>query len=92
MATIDKNVIKLDNIEEEEKQLECERVEKKHESSIIQEKLIREGNLLTVEQLEELRMGKCQLDERLKDLQNELKNLYDLIPLGLAGNILSEVV
>lgn len=92
MATIDKISIKLDDIEEEEKQLEAEKVEKKHESSIIQEKLIREGNLLTVEQLEELRMGKYRLDERLKDLQNELKNLYDLIPLGLAGNILSEVV
>lgn len=91
IAEIEKIQVKLDDISEQERFLDQEKVEKKHEASTIQEKLIREGNLLTIEQLEELRVSRNALDDRLKDLQLDLKNLYDLIPLGLAGGILSDV-
>lgn len=53
--------------------------------------MIREGNLLTLEQLEELRISRDALDDKLKNLQLDLKNLYDLIPLGLVGGVLSDV-
>lgn len=91
IAEIEKIQVKLDDISDQERLLDQEKVEKKHEASTIQEKLIREGNLLTIEQLEELRVSRNALDDKLKDLQLNLKNLYDLIPLGLAGGILSEV-
>lgn len=91
IAEIDKIQVQLDAISEEESQLDQEKVEKKHESTSIQEKLIREGNLLTLEELEVMRNSRDLLEERLKNLQAELKDLYDLIPLGLAGGILSEV-
>lgn len=91
IAKIDGIAVKLEDLEEQEKNLEADKVEKKHESGVIQEKLIREGNLLTIEQLEELRSNRTILDERLKELQNELKGLYDLIPFSLAGNLLSDV-
>lgn len=91
IAEIEKIQVKLDDISDQERSLDQEKVEKKHEASTIQEKLIREGNLLTIEQLEELRISRNALDDKLKSLQLDLKNLYDLIPLGLAGGILSDV-
>jgi DNA sulfur modification protein DndD len=72
-------------------ELQIEQNDKRYESNQIQEKLIREGSQMTVEQVIELRAEKEKLGEKVKAIQNELKELYDLIPFALAGSTLSEL-
>ncbi|NJO03105.1 MAG: DNA sulfur modification protein DndD, partial [Bacteroidia bacterium] len=46
---------------------------------------------MTVEQLNELRQERANLEAKLEQLQERLKDFYDLIPLGLAGELLTDV-
>ncbi|WP_375584804.1 AAA family ATPase [Cyclobacterium xiamenense] len=67
------------------------KAEYKHESDQIQRTLIREGNYMSVDQVNELKDQEEALDKRIGDLQNELKQLFDLIPFGLAGETMIEI-
>ncbi|KYG81659.1 DNA sulfur modification protein DndD [Roseivirga ehrenbergii] len=62
------------------------------EATQIQEKLIREGNQMTAQQLEELRGKAATLESKLKILQDELKSSYDVIPFAIAGDKLLSVL
>ncbi len=66
-------------------------MEKAIESQNIQRKLIQEGNQMTLEQLNILKEEETTLNTKLTELQNSLKELFDLIPFGLAGETLMEV-
>lgn len=55
----------------------------------IQEKLIREGDLMSVEKLNELKAKKEQYQKNAEEAQDGLKDLYNFIPFGLAGNVVS---
>ncbi len=68
-----------------------EKVEKNSESNDIQIKLVQEGNQITLEELEELKAEERGLSVTLNDLLGDLKDLYDLIPFGLAGETMMEV-
>ncbi|PIV17295.1 MAG: DNA sulfur modification protein DndD, partial [Flavobacteriales bacterium CG03_land_8_20_14_0_80_35_15] len=57
----------------------------------IQRKLIQEGNQMTLEQLNKLKEEEAILNNKLTQLQDDLKDLFDLIPFGLAGETLMEV-
>ena len=46
---------------------------------------------MTLEQLNELKLEEGKLNEKINNLQNDLKDLFDLIPFGLAGESLMEV-
>ena len=72
--------------------LKDERVELRFESDEIQKKLIRFGNLITLEELEALRSSGATLETRLSDVQAELGKSYDLVPFAIAASKLSEVV
>ena len=63
----------------------------RYDCNELQEKLIREGDLMSVERLAELKkeQERCQLD--VSDAQEGLKELYNYIPFGLAGNMVSIV-
>lgn len=61
----------------------------KYECNELQEKLIREGDLMSIEKLNELKEKQEQLKNEVSDAQEGLKDLYNYIPFGLAGNILS---
>lgn len=61
------------------------RNEKNKESRDIQEKLIKAGSLITVEELQKYRDQEDQLTKRQNELQNELKDSYDIIPFAIAG-------
>lgn len=61
------------------------RNEKNKDSRDIQEKLIRAGSLISVEELQRLRDQEDVLTKRQNDLQNELKDSYDIIPFAIAG-------
>lgn len=72
-------------------QLKDERAERRFESEEIQKKLIRFGNLITIEELEALRSNGASLESRLSDVQSELGKSYDLVPFAIAASKLSEV-
>jgi len=61
------------------------RNEKSKESRDIQEKLIKAGSLITVEELQIFREQEDELTKKQNDLQNELKDSYDIIPFAIAG-------
>jgi DNA sulfur modification protein DndD len=61
------------------------RSEKNKESRDIQEKLIKAGSSITIEELQKIRELEDELTKRQNDLQNELKDSYDIIPFAIAG-------
>lgn len=81
---IEENHKKIDELREK-------RNEKNKDSRDIQEKLIKAGSLITVEELQRLRVQEDDLTKRQADLQNELKESYDIIPFAIAGEIFLEV-
>ncbi|MCY1479248.1 Chromosome partition protein Smc [compost metagenome] len=83
--------IGIDDVESQIQDLNQEKIEKQSESNEIQMKLIQEGNMMTLEQLNELKSEETTLNDRINNLQNDLKDLFDLIPFGLAGETLMEV-
>jgi DNA sulfur modification protein DndD len=83
--------ISIDETDNQIQELAQEKSEKQSESNEIQMKLIQEGNVMTVEQLNELKANEKELNDKISNLQNDLKELFDLIPFGLAGETLMNV-
>ncbi|UPT67624.1 MAG: AAA family ATPase [Sphingobacteriales bacterium JAD_PAG50586_3] len=82
------------HIRENQKQIEDLRErksEKSKESRDIQEKLIKSGSLITVEELVEIRKQEEELTTKLNQLNNALKDSYDIIPFAIAGEKLLDV-
>lgn len=65
---------------------------KKYDLNKIQEKLIREGNLISIEELNELKTKHDNLTLKLENLQNELKSSYDFIPFAISGDLISDLL
>lgn len=63
----------------------------RYECNELQEKLIREGDLMSVERLAELKKEQERCQSEVSDAQEGLKDLYNYIPFGLAGNVVSTV-
>ncbi len=90
-TSLENKQLEIDEFEENIQTLNQEKVEKQSESNEIQMKLIQEGNLMTLEQLNELKSEKEGLESTINNLQEDLKDLFDLIPFGLAGETLMDV-
>jgi DNA sulfur modification protein DndD len=65
--------------------------EKNKDSRDIQEKLIKAGSLITVEELQKLRQQEDELSEKQNELQSNLKDSFDIIPFAITGEKLLEV-
>jgi DNA sulfur modification protein DndD len=91
IADIDKTQIEIEEIEKSIQKINDEKLEKVNASNDIQLKLIQEGNQMTLEQLNKLKEDESSLNNKLSLLQDNLKELFDLIPFGLAGETLMEV-
>jgi DNA sulfur modification protein DndD len=91
IADIDKSQIEIEEIEKLIHKINDEKLEKANVSNDIQRKLIQEGNQMTLEQLNKLKEEESFLNSKLSLLQENLKELFDLIPFGLAGETLMEV-
>lgn len=91
IADIDKTQIEIEEIEKSIQKINDEKLEKANASNDIQRKLIQEGNQMTLEQLNKLKEDEDSLNNKLSQLQDDLKDLFDLIPFGLAGETLMEV-
>lgn len=63
----------------------------KSESDSLQEKLIREGNSITLEELKELKSKRDNLKEQSVSIKQELRKLLDLTPLVMAGKHLGKL-
>jgi DNA sulfur modification protein DndD len=83
--------ISIDEVEHQIQDFNQEKIEKQSESNEIQMKLIQEGNMMTLEQLNELKTEETSLTEKINSIQDGLKDLFDLIPFGLSGETLMEV-
>lgn len=73
-------------------QLKEKRSEKNKESRDIQEKLIKSGSSITIEELLEFRNKEDELIITINNLQNELKDSYDIIPFAIAGETMFDVI
>lgn len=71
--------------------LEEQKVSKRHTSEQLQEKLIREGNSLSMASLQELRVNRDRLAENLNALKLKLRDLMDLSPFVIAGDTFAKV-
>jgi DNA sulfur modification protein DndD len=91
IADIEKTQIAIEEIEKSIQKINDEKLEKANASDDIQRKLIQEGNQMTLEQLNKLKEEEGVLNNKLSTLQDDLKELFDLIPFGLAGETLMEV-
>jgi len=91
IADIEKTQIDFEEIEKSIQKINDEKLEKANASNDIQRKLIQEGNQMTLEQLNKLKEEEGILNNKLSLLQDNLKELFDLIPFGLAGETLMEV-
>jgi len=83
--------IEIDTNSERITELHNEKVEKKKESDEIQIRLIQDGCVITPEQLANLKEKEEEQEHKIADLQSQLKELYDLIPFGLSGEVLNDV-
>lgn len=63
----------------------------KSKSDSLQEKLIREGNSITLDELKELKSRKDNLKQESIQIKNSLKKLLDLTPLVIAGKHLNKL-
>lgn len=83
VQTCEDKILENQRLIEEQKE---KRSEKNKESRDIQEKLIKAGSLITVEELLKFRVQEDELTRRQNELQNELKDSYDIIPFAIAGD------
>lgn len=90
-TSLENKQLEIDELEDNIQALNQEKVEKQSESGEIQMKLIQEGNLMTLEQLNDLKSEREVLETTINNLQDDLKDLFELIPFGLAGETLMDV-
>jgi DNA sulfur modification protein DndD len=91
-ADVETCEIKIEENNKKIGELKEKRNEKNKDSRDIQEKLIKAGSLITVEELQLLRGQELELITRQNELQIELKDSYDIIPFAIAGEKFLDVV
>ncbi len=92
--------IKRESTDKEEENLEIQKqIENLNEDASalkfdiakLQEKLIKNGSVITVDELNELRNRKEDLDKHVNQIQIELKSYFEIIPFAIAGKLLTQV-
>jgi DNA sulfur modification protein DndD len=63
----------------------------RQELNLIQERLIKAGSSITLEELNDLKFREDALARRSEQLSEELKESFDLVPFAIAGNTLLNV-
>ncbi|WP_026776289.1 DNA sulfur modification protein DndD [Polaribacter sp. Hel_I_88] len=76
-----------------EKQLECDReiIIKRKISDELQEKLIREGNSITLEELKNVKSKRDELTKESSEIKSRLNDLMEFAPLIIAGKKLVDL-
>lgn len=92
IATITYAEGEISRLTDEIANLEDDRVLQQHDSKELQTKLIREGDLMTQEELEQLNEKRDKLFAEMWQAEDGLKELYSLIPFGLSGSLISSML
>jgi DNA sulfur modification protein DndD len=79
----------IDFNQENQSKIDLGIISHKISSDDLQEKLIREGNGITLEELQKLKSERDSLKEESAGIKNKLKKLMDLAPLVIAGKKLA---
>lgn len=90
-ANIEQNQIEKATLESEIDDLKHDRNQKSKEAEDIQKRLIRDGDKMTIDELDKLKEQKGLLEIKKTELQDKLKELFDLIPFALSGETLIDV-
>lgn len=90
-ADIANNTIEVEKYQDQIDELKHERNLKEKEAEDIQRKLIREGDKMTLEELNSLKDEQARLEQQRNDIQEKLKDLLDIIPFALVGETLVSV-
>lgn len=83
--SINDNYSQIDEIKEKRNTLE-------KEAEDIQRKLIREGDKMSIEELNELKVEQAKLNQEIIIKQEDLRELFDIIPFALAGETMANVL
>lgn len=81
--------IAIEKYQDQIDDLKHERNQKEKEAEDIQRKLIREGDKMSLEELNILKEEQATLEQQKNEIQDKLKDLFDLIPFALAGETLA---
>ncbi len=92
LASIKNEEEQIEEIENEITKLNDKLPILKYEINELQEKLIREGDSMSIEKLNELKDKQDKYQLEVNDSQEGLKDLYNYIPFGLAGNEMSDLM
>ena len=84
------NLIKLST--EKQETITEQIIQIRNRNDEIQEKLIREGNDITIEELDRLKKDKKQTQAEIDQLKSELKKLYEILPIVIGGNALKKFI
>lgn len=60
------------------------------EKDSLQEKLIREGNAISIEELEKLKLGLAAIREKDTQLKSQLKDMMDIAPFAISGALFTK--
>jgi len=71
--------------------LKHEKNQHEKDAEDIQRKLIRDGDKMTVEELNSFRQEQAILESKKIELQEQLKDYFDLIPFALAGETVTSI-
>lgn len=88
---IENKKLEIDEYNDRIETLEEEKEDKRSASNNLQMKLIKEGNQMSLEQIGHYKDQETKLDKTLKDIQENLRDLYDLVPFGLSGGLLMDI-
>ncbi|MBN2891873.1 MAG: AAA family ATPase, partial [Bacteroidales bacterium] len=91
-GNIQANQILITELKDKVKELTDENQTLQYDWNEAVEKLMSVGHTVSDKELEEMKNKLKELDEKKKRLQNELKTYYEIIPFGIAGEKLLEVV
>lgn len=83
--------IEIEKYQDQIDDLKHERNQKEKEAEDIQRKLIREGDKMTLEELNLRKEEQAKLEQQKNEIQEKLKDLLDIIPFALAGETLAGI-
>ena len=90
-ANIKNSNIEIQSLDSQIDIIKNERNQKEKEADDIQRRLIREGEKMTIDELNILKDEQTKLDRKKTEIQDKLKDLFDLIPFALAGDTLMSI-
>jgi len=88
---IENTKIEIEKLLENIDDLKHERNQKEKESEDIQRRLIKEGDKMTLDELNLLKDEQVKLEQKKTEVQESLKDYFDIIPFALAGEILMNI-